>query len=212
MQEITKSSLFLFSQVIPVNSGSCTLKDAVNEAFRDWVTNLSNTYYLVGSCIGPHPFPTIVRDYQKIIGQEIKQQLQTVRGKLPDAVVACVGGGSNAIGTFYDFIEDKSVRLVGVEAGGEGENKHCFIILSDGLVQALVTATVLHFQWASLASCTVSELISCNLPLVRSSKRTLSVLVWTIPELGPNMPGSRTREELNTASLPTNRPFGVSGC
>ncbi|KAJ7286086.1 bifunctional tryptophan synthase TRP1 [Mycena rebaudengoi] len=111
----------LGAKVIPVHSGSCTLKDAVNEAFRDWVTNLSNTYYLVGSCIGPHPFPTIVRDYQKVIGEEIKRQLQEVRGKLPDAVVACVGGGSNAIGTFYDFIGDKSVRLVGVEAGGEGD-------------------------------------------------------------------------------------------
>ncbi|KAJ7085824.1 bifunctional tryptophan synthase TRP1 [Mycena belliarum] len=110
----------LGAKVVPVNSGSCTLKDAVNEAFRDWVTNLSTTYYLVGSCIGPHPFPTIVRDYQKVIGEEIKQQMKVVQGKLPDAVVACVGGGSNAIGTFYDFIGDKSVRLVGVEAGGEG--------------------------------------------------------------------------------------------
>jgi tryptophan synthase len=97
-----------------------TLKDAVNEAFRDWVTNLSSTHYLVGSAIGPHPFPTIVRDFQKVISQEIKEQMQEVRGKLPDAVVACVGGGSNAIGTFYNFIEDKSVRLIGVEAGGEG--------------------------------------------------------------------------------------------
>lgn len=105
-----------------MNSGSCTLKDAVNEAMRDWVTNLSTTHYLVGSAIGPHPFPTIVRDYQKIIGEEIKQQLHELRGKLPDAVVACVGGGSNAIGTFYDFIGDKSVRLIGVEAGGEGEH------------------------------------------------------------------------------------------
>jgi tryptophan synthase len=122
-------------QVIPVHSGSCTLKDAVNEAFRDWVTNLSNTYYLVGSCIGPHPFPTIVRDYQKVIGEEIKQQLQNVRGKLPDAVVACVGGGSNAIGTFYDFIPDKSVRLIGVEAGGEGAQKYIYLnVSSDGLV------------------------------------------------------------------------------
>lgn len=108
------------SQVIPVHSGSCTLKDAVNEALRDWVTNLSTTHYLVGSAIGPHPFPTIVRDFQKVIGQEIKQQLQEIRGKLPDVVVACVGGGSNAIGTFYDFIPDRNVRLVGVEAGGEG--------------------------------------------------------------------------------------------
>lgn len=103
-----------------MNSGSCTLKDAVNEALRDWVTNLSTTHYLVGSAIGPHPFPTIVRDFQKVISQEIKQQLKEARGKLPDVVVACVGGGSNAIGTFYDFIPDKGVRLVGVEAGGEG--------------------------------------------------------------------------------------------
>jgi tryptophan synthase len=107
-------------QVIPVHSGSRTLKDAVNEAMRDWVTNLSTTHYLVGSAIGPHPFPTIVRDFQRVIGKEIKEQLQEVRGKLPDVVVACVGGGSNAIGTFYDFIPDKNVRLVGVEAGGEG--------------------------------------------------------------------------------------------
>lgn len=89
---------------------------------RDWVTNLHNTHYLVGSAIGPHPFPTIVRDFQRVIGKEIKLQLQELRGKLPDAVVACVGGGSNAIGTFYDFIGDKSVRLIGVEAGGEGRN------------------------------------------------------------------------------------------
>ncbi|KAI5121019.1 hypothetical protein M0805_005965 [Coniferiporia weirii] len=110
----------LGAKVIPVSSGSCTLKDAVNEAMRDWVTNLSTTHYLVGSAIGPHPFPTIVRDFQRIIGGEIKKQLYEVRGKLPDAVVACVGGGSNAIGTFYDFIPDKNVRLIGVEAGGEG--------------------------------------------------------------------------------------------
>lgn len=93
---------------------------------RDWVTNLSTTHYLVGSCIGPHPFPTIVRDYQKVIGEEIKVQMQEKRGKLPDAVVACVGGGSNAIGTFYDFIGDKSVRLIGVEAAGEGNIYQCY--------------------------------------------------------------------------------------
>ncbi|RXW18966.1 hypothetical protein EST38_g6884 [Candolleomyces aberdarensis] len=110
----------LGGKVIPVHSGSCTLKDAVNEAMRDWVTNLSTTHYLVGSAIGPHPFPTIVRDFQKVIGEEIKEQLKVARGKLPDVVVACVGGGSNAIGTFFDFIPDKNVRLVGVEAGGEG--------------------------------------------------------------------------------------------
>ena len=106
--------------VIPVHSGACTLKDAVNEALRDWVTNLSNTHYLIGSAIGPHPFPTIVRDFQRVIGQEIKSQLREQTGKLPEAVVACVGSGSNAIGTFYDFIEEKNVRLIGVEAGGVG--------------------------------------------------------------------------------------------
>lgn len=92
-----------------------------DEAMRDWVTNLETTHYLVGSAIGPHPFPTIVRDFQSIIGKEIKSQLRAITGQLPDAVVACVGGGSNAIGTFHDFIPDKSVRLIGVEAGGDGE-------------------------------------------------------------------------------------------
>jgi len=108
--------------VVPVHSGSQTLKDAINEAMRDWVTNLSTTHYLVGSAIGPHPFPTIVRDFQRVIGREIKSQFIERVGKLPDAVVACVGGGSNAIGTFYDFIKEDAVRLIGVEAGGDGIN------------------------------------------------------------------------------------------
>jgi tryptophan synthase len=103
-----------------VSAGSCTLKDAVNAALRDWVDNLSTTYYLVGSAFGPHPFPTIVRDFQRVIGREIKEQFKAVKGKLPDVLVACVGGGSNSIGTFYDFIGDQGVKLVGVEAGGEG--------------------------------------------------------------------------------------------
>ncbi|KAM0786299.1 bifunctional tryptophan synthase trp1 [Microbotryomycetes sp. NB124-2] len=110
----------LGAKVIAVESGSRTLKDAINEAMRDWVTNLSTTHYLVGSAIGPHPFPTIVRDFQSVIGSEIKSQLADKVGKLPEAVIACVGGGSNAIGTFHPFIQDKSVRLIGVEAAGEG--------------------------------------------------------------------------------------------
>lgn len=109
-------------KVVPVESGSKTLKDAVNEAMRDWVTNLATTHFLIGSCFGPHPFPTIVRDYQKVISREIKTQMKEATGKLPDIIVACVGGGSNAIGSFYDFIPDKSVHLVGVEAGGEGKS------------------------------------------------------------------------------------------
>ncbi|EPT04100.1 hypothetical protein FOMPIDRAFT_1022172 [Fomitopsis schrenkii] len=124
----------LGAQVIPVTSGSQTLKDAVNEAMRDWVTNLSITHYLIGSAIGPHPFPTIVRDFQRIIGKEIKEQLHAEIGRLPDAVVACVGGGSNSIGTFYDFIPDKSVRLIGVEAGGEGlDGDHHSATLTKGV-------------------------------------------------------------------------------
>jgi len=110
----------LGATVVPVSSGSQTLKDAINEAMRDWVTNLATTHYLVGSAIGPHPFPTVVRDFQRVIGREIKQQFIESVGKLPDVVVACVGGGSNAIGTFYDFMEEKDVRLIGVEAGGDG--------------------------------------------------------------------------------------------
>lgn len=113
-------------EVVPIHAGSRTLKDAVNEALRDWVTNLATTHYLVGSAIGPHPFPTIVRDFQKIIGQEIKAQLREVRNKLPDVVVACVGGGSNAIGTFHTFIPDTGVRLIGVEAAGEGKDTRFF--------------------------------------------------------------------------------------
>ncbi|KAI5481410.1 tryptophan synthase [Pseudohyphozyma bogoriensis] len=110
----------LGAKVVAVDSGTQTLKDAVNEAMRDWVTNLSTTHYLIGSAIGPAPFPTIVRDFQSVIGNEIKSQLYALTGKLPDAVVACVGGGSNAIGTFYPFINDKTVRMIGVEASGDG--------------------------------------------------------------------------------------------
>ncbi|MGN0692331.1 MAG: tryptophan synthase subunit beta [Oscillospiraceae bacterium] len=110
----------LGSDVVPVESGTGTLKDAINEALRDWATNVENTYYCIGSVMGPYPYPQMVRDFQKIIGEEIKAQLKEKEGKLPDCVVACVGGGSNAMGAFYDFIGDKSVRLVGAEAGGEG--------------------------------------------------------------------------------------------
>lgn len=110
----------LGAKVTGVESGTGTLKDAVNEAMRDWATNVENTYYLIGSTMGPHPYPMIVRDFQKVVGQEIRRQLEEREGKLPDCVVACVGGGSNAMGAFYDFIPEKSVRLVGAEAAGKG--------------------------------------------------------------------------------------------
>ena len=110
----------LGAEVIPVTTGSKTLKDAINEAMRDWVTNVETTNYLFGTVAGPHPFPTMVRDFQKIIGEEARAQVIELTGKLPDAVLACVGGGSNAIGIFYDFIKDEEVRLIGLEAGGDG--------------------------------------------------------------------------------------------
>lgn len=109
----------LGAKVVPVSSGSKTLKDAINEALRDWITNLPTTYYVLGSVVGPHPYPTIVRDFQKIIGEETKHQILEKEGRLPDYVIACVGGGSNAAGMFYTFI-DSGVKLVGVEAGGKG--------------------------------------------------------------------------------------------
>lgn len=106
--------------VIPVTSGTATLKDAVSEAMREWTNRIDDTHYCLGSCMGPHPFPTIVRDFQAVISKEIKEQILEKEGKLPDAVIACVGGGSNAIGAFYNFIEDKDVRLIGCEAAGRG--------------------------------------------------------------------------------------------
>lgn len=110
----------LGTKVVPVESGTQTLKDAINEAMRDWCTNISTTFYCIGSVMGPHPYPQMVRDFQKIISEETKAQMMELEGKLPDCVVACVGGGSNAMGSFYDFIGDKSVRLVGAEAAGKG--------------------------------------------------------------------------------------------
>lgn len=137
--DIARQSLNVFrmkllgAEVVPVTSGSRTLKDATNEAIRDWVTNVDDTYYLIGSVVGPHPYPTIVRDFQAIIGRETKAQLKNVCGKLPDYVVACVGGGSNAIGIFNEFINDPTVKLIGVEAAGHGlESGHHGASLAKG--------------------------------------------------------------------------------
>ena len=125
-EDIQRQSLNVFrmrllnAEVILVESGTRTLKDAINEAIRDWVTNVETTHYLIGSVVGPHPYPMLVRDFQSIIGREARQQILETEERLPDYVVACVGGGSNAIGTFYEFIGDDAVKLVGVEAGGGG--------------------------------------------------------------------------------------------
>ncbi|MGR9106965.1 MAG: tryptophan synthase subunit beta [Gammaproteobacteria bacterium] len=125
-EDIQRQSLNVFrmkllgATVVPVEAGSKTLKDALNEALRDWVTNVDNTFYIIGTVAGPHPYPAMVRDFQAVIGREARQQMQEMTGRLPDALVACVGGGSNAIGLFHPFLEDSSVQLFGVEAAGEG--------------------------------------------------------------------------------------------
>ena len=131
-EDIRRQSLNVFrmklmgARVIPVSSGSKTLKDAVNETLRDWVTNVKNTHYIIGSVVGPHPYPMIVRDFQAIIGKETKRQIKNMVGRVPDYLIACVGGGSNSIGLFYPFFNDRSVKFIGVEAGGLGisTNKH----------------------------------------------------------------------------------------
>ena len=117
----------LGADIVPVTAGAGTLKDAMNEALRDWVTNVDNTYYLIGTAAGPHPYPELVRDFQSVIGNETKEQLMEAEGRLPDMVIAAVGGGSNAIGLFHPFLDDRSVQIVGVEAGGRGLDgeEHC---------------------------------------------------------------------------------------
>jgi tryptophan synthase beta chain len=127
------------AEVRPVCSGSRTLKDAINEAFRDWVSNVSNTHYLIGSVVGPHPYPSMVRDFQAIIGKETRAQMLSEYKRLPDCIVACVGGGSNSIGMFHPFLNDKEVRLIGVEAAGHGleTGKHAATL-------AVGTVGVLH--------------------------------------------------------------------
>ncbi|MFH1402639.1 MAG: tryptophan synthase subunit beta [Candidatus Altiarchaeota archaeon] len=132
------------TRVIPVKSGSRTLKDAINEAMRDWLANVNDTFYCIGSVVGPHPYPTMVREFQRVIGMEIKEQSMVKEGRLPDAIIACVGGGSNAMGSFTDFI-DADVRLIGVEAGGKGvDTKEHGATLSKG------TDGVLHGMYSKL--------------------------------------------------------------
>ena len=143
-EDVKRQSLNVFrmrllgAEVRQVESGSRTLKDAINEAIRDWVTNVETTHYLLGSAVGPHPYPMMVRDFQSVIGKESRSQILKVEGRLPDYVVACVGGGSNAIGIFSPFIQDEDVRLVGVEAGGDGTASRHAASLSGG------TPGVLH--------------------------------------------------------------------
>jgi len=151
----------LGAKVVPVTDGQATLKDAINEAMRDWVTNVRDTHYLIGSAVGPHPFPTIVRDFQSVMGTEMKAQMQEKAGKLPDVVIACVGGGSNAIGAFHPFVEDASVELHGVEAAGHGIDKdemHCATLTkgTPGVLQGALTYVIQEKSGQTLNTHSVS--------------------------------------------------------
>jgi|TARA_B110000971_G_scaffold114533_1_gene117474 tryptophan synthase beta chain len=129
----------LGATVVPVESGSKTLKDALNEALRDWVTNVSNTFYIIGTVAGPHPYPMMVRDFNSVVGRECLDQMPEIANKQPDVVIACVGGGSNAMGIFYPYIEHKNVKLIGVEAAGEGieTGKHAAPLTSESKIGVL---------------------------------------------------------------------------
>ena len=150
----------LGAEVVPVTIGSRTLKDAINEAFRDWVTSVGNTHYCIGSVMGPHPFPMMVRDFQRIIGVEAREQVLALAGLLPDAVIACVGGGSNAIGVFHAFIPDTGVRLVGCEAGGDGvtTGRHAATLVggSAGVIHGMRTYLLQDDEGQTLATHSIS--------------------------------------------------------
>ena len=187
----------LGAEVVPVTAGRATLKDAMNEAMRDWVTNVEDTYYLIGTAAGPHPYPAMVRDFQSVIGKETRAAMLARRGKLPDACVAAIGGGSNAIGLFHPFIEDAGVRLIGVEAAGRG---------LDGPDHAA------SLQAAAPASCTATAPICFRTRTARSSRVIRSRPGWTIPASARNTPGSRTSAAPNTAPPPTSTPWRPSSC
>jgi tryptophan synthase beta chain len=150
----------LGAEVIPVTIGSRTLKDAMNEAFRDWVTTVASTHYCIGSVGGPHPFPVMVRDFQRVIGVEARGQILDQAGRLPDAVIACVGGGSNSIGIFHAFLPDESVRLIGCEAGGDGldTGRHAATMVagSDGVLHGMRTRVLQDSDGQTLATHSIS--------------------------------------------------------
>ena len=151
----------LGAKVVAVQDGQRTLKDAINEAMRDWVTNVRDTHYLIGSAVGPHPFPTIVRDFQSIMGTEMRSQMLDKAGKLPDAVIACVGGGSNAIGAFHPFVNDETVELHGVEAAGHGidtDQGHCATLTkgTPGVLQGALTYVIQESSGQTLNTHSIS--------------------------------------------------------
>ena len=168
----------LGAEVVPVTSGTATLKDAMNEALRDWVTNVMDTFYIIGTAAGPHPYPMLVRDFQSVIGREAREQMLDREGRLPDSLVACIGGGSNAIGLFHPFLDDPGVAMYGVEAAGKG--------LETGLHAAASQA-------GNPAYCMATALIFCRTMMARSSMRIPFRPGWIIPALARNMPGCTKR-------------------
>ncbi len=170
----------LGAKVHPVTSGTQTLKDAVNETLREWTSRIADTHYVIGSVMGPHPFPKMVRDFQSVIGREIKAQLKEKEGKLPDMVIACVGGGSNAMGAFYEFIKDESVKLVGCEAAGLGvETEKNAATIATGRVG------IFHGMKSYFCQDAYGQIALCT-PFPQG---------WTIRESGLSTPSSTTAAE-----------------
>jgi tryptophan synthase beta chain len=171
----------LGAEVVPVHAGQKTLKEAVNEAMRDWVTNLRSTHYILGTAYGAHPYPVMVRNFQRIIGDEARAQILEKEKRLPDLLIACVGGGSNAIGLFYPFLEDKSVKMVGVEAGGLGIKP---------------SSTRRGFRAARSACCRARAATFCRTNSARSNPRTASAPDWITPPSGRNTRGCATQKRV----------------
>ena len=182
-EDMRRQSLNVFrmrllgANVRPVDSGSCTLKDAINEAMRDWVTNVATTYYLLGSALGAHPYPWIVRDFQSVIGREARAQILDIEGRLPDLLIACVGGGSNAIGLFHEFLGDSQVRMIGVEAGEE--ERHSGNTLPGSAAGAR-------------EYCKGRSVMFCRMKTDRLPGRILCLQGWTMPPSVLNMHGCTT--------------------
>jgi len=174
------------AKVHPVTSGTVTLKDAVDEAMQAWVAATNDAYYLLGSAVGPHPFPTVVRDFQKIIGEEIKAQLQQAEEKSPDAVIACVGGGSNVIGAFYDFIEDTTVKLIGCEAAGDSVDSPT----SGGAISSGTVGTF-HGMKTFFAKTKTAKSRRCT-PFLRD---------WTTQALGQNIVSTMRKDQIIVVNL-----------
>ncbi len=188
----------LGAEVVPVTSGRGTLKDAMNDALRDWVTNVRDTFYCIGTVAGPHPYPAMVRDFQSIIGKEAKEQMMEAEGRLPDTIIAAIGGGSNAMGLFYPFLDDKSVRIIGVEAGGKGVDdrmEHC-ASLTGG------RPGVLHGNRTYLLQDADGQILE-----------GFSISAgWIIPASGRSMPGCMMWAGRNMWPLPMSRRWRRSSC